>query len=238
MGKFYTFRVRRFLPDQNPPSRWDSFRIKMESMERVLDGLIKIKENVDGTLTFRKSCAHGVCGSCAMKINGINRLACQTLVKELPETVEIEPLPSFPVIKDLVVDMTEFFRKNDQVLPYLINEEPPPERERLQSPQDQQKILESITCVMCGSCTSSCPVFWANKEYLGPSALLKAYRFLFDSRDRAKEERLKAITGENGIWRCHSIFNCTEVCPKEIDITKHMLKLKRLAIKEGFGGKR
>lgn len=238
MSKFYTFKIKRYLPDQNPPSRWDQFRVKMESMERVLDGLMKIKENMDGTLTFRKSCAHGVCGSCAMKINGKNRLACQTLVKDLPETVEIEPLPSFPVIKDLVVDMTEFFKKNDRVLPYLINEEPPPDRERIQSPEDQHKILESITCIMCGSCTSSCPVFWANKDYLGPSALLKAYRFLFDSRDRATEERLQAITGEDGIWRCHSIFNCAEVCPKEIDITKHILKLKRLAVKNRMGGKR
>lgn len=237
MSKFYTFKIKRYLPDQNPRSRWDQFRVKMESMERVLDGLIKIKENIDGTLTFRKSCAHGVCGSCAMKINGKNRLACQTLVKDLPEVIEIEPLPSFPVIKDLVVDMTAFFKKNDKVLPYLINNEPPPERERIQTPEDQHKILESITCIMCGSCTSSCPVFWANKDYLGPSALLKAYRFLFDSRDRATDERLQAITGEDGLWRCHSIFNCVEVCPKEIDITKHILKLKRLAVKKGLGGK-
>ncbi|MEN2995145.1 MAG: succinate dehydrogenase iron-sulfur subunit [Thermodesulfovibrio sp.] len=236
MSRYYTFKIKRYLPDENPQIRWDQFRVKLNSMERVLDGLIKIKETMDGTLTFRKSCAHGVCGSCAMKINGKNRLACQTLVKDLPEIIEIEPLPSLPVIKDLVVDMSLFFEKNDKVLPYLINDEPPPERERIQFPEDQHKILESITCIMCGSCTSSCPVFWTNKEYLGPSALLKAYRFLFDTRDRATEQRLQAITGENGIWRCHSIFNCVEVCPKEIDITKHLLKLKRLAVKRGFKG--
>lgn len=236
MERYYTFRIKRFLPNEKPSTRWDEFRVKLNSMERVLDGLIKIKENIDGTLTFRKSCAHGVCGSCAMKINGKNRLACQTLVKDLPEIIEIEPLPSLPVIKDLVVDMSLFFEKNDKVLPYLINDEPPPERERLQSPKEQERILESITCIMCGSCTTSCPIFWANKEYLGPSALLKAYRFLFDSRDRATEERLQAITGQDGLWRCHSIFNCTEVCPKEIDITKHIIKLKRLAIKKGFTG--
>lgn len=236
MSKYYTFKIKRYLPDENPQIRWDEFRVKLNNMERVLDGLVKIKETMDGTLTFRKSCAHGVCGSCAMKINGKNRLACQTLVKDLPEIIEIEPLPSLPIIKDLVVDMTLFFNKNDKVLPYLINEEPPPERERIQSPEDQYKILESITCIMCGSCTTSCPVFWANKEYLGPSALLKAYRFLFDTRDRATEQRLEAITGENGIWRCHSIFNCVEVCPKEIDITKHILKLKRLSVKKGFKG--
>ncbi len=236
MIKYYTFKIKRYLPNETPKTRWDEFRVKLNNMERVLDGLIKIKETMDGTLTFRKSCAHGVCGSCAMKINGKNRLACQTLVKDLPEIIEIEPLPSLPVIKDLVVDMTLFFQKNDKVLPYLINEEPPPQRERIQSPQDQHKILESITCIMCGSCTTSCPVFWSDKEYLGPSALLKAYRFLFDTRDKATEQRLKAITGQDGIWRCHSIFNCVEVCPKEIDITKHILKLKRLAIKKGFKG--
>ncbi len=236
MSKFYTFRIKRYLPEESPSSRWDEFRIKLESMERVLDGLIKIKENLDGTLTFRKSCAHGVCGSCAMKINGLNRLACQTLVKDLPELIEIEPLPSLPVIKDLVVDMTLFFEKNDRVLPYLINDDPPPERERIQSQEDQHKILESITCIMCGSCTTSCPVFWADKEYLGPSALLKAYRFLFDTRDKATDSRLERITGEHGVWRCHSIFNCVEVCPKEIDITKHILKIKRLAVKKGFKG--
>ncbi|HOA83622.1 MAG TPA: succinate dehydrogenase iron-sulfur subunit [Thermodesulfovibrio thiophilus] len=236
MEKYYTFKIKRFLPDETPSVRWDEFRIKLNRMERIIDGLIKIKETRDGTLTFRKSCAHGVCGSCAMKINGKNRLACQTLVKDMPEVIEIEPLPALPVIKDLVVDMTLFFEKNDRVLPYLINDEPPPERERLQSPDDQHKILESITCIMCGSCTTSCPVFWADKEYLGPSALLKAYRFIFDTRDRATQQRLEKITGEHGVWRCHSIFNCVDVCPKEIDITKHILKLKRQAVKKGFTG--
>lgn len=236
MEKYYTFKIKRFLPDETPSVRWDEFRIKLNRMERIIDGLIKIKETRDGTLTFRKSCAHGVCGSCAMKINGKNRLACQTLVKDMPEVIEIEPLPALPVIKDLAVDMTLFFEKNDRVLPYLVNDEPPPERERLQSPDDQHKILESITCIMCGSCTTSCPVFWADKEYLGPSALLKAYRFTFDTRDRATQQRLEKITGEHGVWRCHSIFNCVDVCPKEIDITKHILKLKRLAVKKGFTG--
>jgi succinate dehydrogenase / fumarate reductase iron-sulfur subunit len=236
MDKYYTFKIKRYLPDENPQTRWDEFRVKLNSIERVLDGLIKIKETRDGTLTFRKSCAHGVCGSCAMKISGKNRLACQTLVKDMPEMIEIEPLPALPVIKDLVVDMSLFFRKNDEVLPYLINNETPPERERIQSPEDQHKILESLTCVMCGSCTTACPIFWADKEYLGPSALLKAYRFIFDTRDRAKEQRLATINSEHGIWRCHSIFNCVEVCPKQIDITKHILLLKRLAVKRGFKG--
>lgn len=232
----YRFRIRRFDPETDPEPRWDEFNISLEMGERVLDGLIKIKEEHDGSLTFRRSCAHGICGSCAMKINGRNRLACQTLMKQMPALIEVEPLQSFPVIKDLVVDMEPFFGKNSEVLPYLINTEPPPKRERLQSPEDQAKILQSITCIMCGCCTSSCPVYWSYKEYLGPSALLKAARFLFDTRDRAESDRIKKISGSNGIWRCHSIYNCVEVCPKEIDITAHIAKLKRYAIKRKMKG--
>lgn len=233
--KTYRFRIKRFNPETDSQPRWQEYSIELESTERVLDGLIKIKEALDGSLTFRRSCAHGICGSCAMKINGKNRLACQSLIKDMSGTVEIEPLEGFPVIKDLVVDMEGFFSKNEEVLPYLINNDPPPERERLQSPAEQERLVESITCIMCGSCTSSCPVFWADPDYLGPSALLKAFRFIFDSRDRAKDERLKRILHEHGLWRCHSIYNCVEVCPKEIDITSHITALKRFALKKRFG---
>ncbi len=228
--KRYTFKIKRFDPEKGN-LRWDVFSIDMKPMERVLDGLHRIKDYADGSLTFRRSCGHGICGSCAVKINGRNRLSCQTLIKDMPETIRIEPLEAFPVIKDLVVDMDDFFKKNDYVLPYLINDEPPPERERLQSQAEQEKILESITCIMCGSCTSSCPIYWADNRYLGPSSLLKAYRFIFDSRDRAKEERLERILQPHGLWRCHSIFNCVESCPKEIDITGHITEMKRLALK-------
>lgn len=226
----YTFRIKRFNPEKEI-SGWEEFSVEMTPMERVLDGLQRIKDYADGSLTFRHSCGHGICGSCAVKINGRNSLSCQTLIKGMPETVVIEPLEAFPVIKDLVVDMNGFFEKNDLVLPYLINNEPPPERERLQSPAEQEKILESITCIMCGACTSSCPIYWADNQYLGPSSLLKAYRFIFDSRDRAEEERLEKVTGVHGLWRCHSIFNCVESCPKEIDITGHITELKRLALR-------
>ncbi|MEW5745108.1 MAG: succinate dehydrogenase iron-sulfur subunit [Nitrospirota bacterium] len=239
MTEQYIFRIRRFDPEKDTAPRWDEFRLEMDPAQRVLDGLITIKDESDGSLTFRRSCAHGVCGSCAMKINGRNGLACQTLIKDVPlagdSTIVLEPLPALPVIKDLVVDMEPFFAKNQEVAPYLINKETPPERERLQSPEDQQKILQSITCIMCGSCTSSCPSFWADKEYLGPSALLKAYRFIFDTRDRAVDERLESVTRLHGLWRCHSVFNCVEVCPKEIDITGHIAKLKRLAVKKKLG---
>lgn len=231
--KKYRFRIRRYDPEKEI-SKWEEFSIDMKPMERVLDGLNRIKDYADGSLTFRRSCGHGICGSCAMKINGRNRLACQTLVKDMPGKITIEPLEAFPVIKDLVVDMEDFFKKNDLVLPYLINDEPPPERERLQSPSEQEKILESITCIMCGACTSSCPIYWADNQYLGPASLLKAYRFIFDSRDRAKKERLEKVLQPHGLWRCHSIFNCVESCPKEIDVTKHITEMKRFALKRRF----
>lgn len=236
----YTFNIKRHDPEaeggaEGQSMRWERFQLELIPTERVLDGLIKIKDTLDGSLTFRRSCAHGVCGSCAMMINGKNTLACQTLMKDLPSgTVKIEPLPALPVIKDLVVDMEPFFALTSKVMPYLINNEPLPERERLQSPEEQEKIAESITCIMCSACTNSCPSFWNNTEFVGPSALLKAYRFLFDSRDRAKDERIKTIVDTFGLWRCHSIFNCTEACPKEINVTDHIAKLKQLAVKKGL----
>ncbi len=230
--KTFNFKIKRLDPEKDRAPCWQEFTVELEQTERLLDGLIRIKDSIDGSLTFRRSCAHGICGSCAMKINGRNGLACQTLAQEMPGTITLEPLGAYPVIKDLVVDMTPFFDKNEKVMPYLVNNAPPPERERLQDPEDQHKILDSITCIMCGSCTSSCPGYWVNRAYLGPSALLKAYRFMFDTRDDASGERLEKIIGNNGLWRCHSIYNCVEVCPKEIDITGHLLKLKRLAVRE------
>ncbi len=229
--KRYRFKIKRFDPEKDASPRWEEYIVGMEPFERLLDGLAKIKDEMDGSLTYRRSCAHGICGSCAMKINGKNRLACQTLSKDMPETISFEPLPAFPVIKDLVVDMDPFFEKKKEILPFLINKETPPERERLQDPEDQHKILQAITCIMCGCCTSSCPIYWADKEYLGPAAILKAARFILDTRDRAAEERLEALCRPHGIWRCHSIYNCVEVCPKEIDVTGHISKMKRLALR-------
>jgi succinate dehydrogenase / fumarate reductase iron-sulfur subunit len=233
--KTYRFRIKRFDPESDSPSRWEEFSVELEPFERLLDGLIRIKDHMDGSLTFRRSCAHGICGSCAMKINGKNRLACQTLAKAMPETIEFEPLPAFPVIKDLVVDREPFFGMIDKVLPHLVNDEPPPKRERLQSPGDQHKILQAITCILCGCCTSSCPSYWADKKYLGPAAILKGARFILDTRDRAADERLALLAQTHGIWRCHSIYNCVEVCPKEIDVTGHISMMKRLALKRRPG---
>jgi len=230
--KQYKLKIKRFDPEQNSHSRWEEFSLRMEPAQRLLDGLAKIKDEIDGSLTYRRSCAHGVCGSCAMKINGKNSLACQTLFKDMPDSIVIEPLHSFPVIKDLVVDMKPFFEKTEEVLPYLINNTPPPERERPQTPEEQGKILQAITCIMCGSCTSSCPSYQINNRYLGPSTLVKAARFIFDSRDLAEAERLEKIIQSNGIWRCHSIYNCVEACPKNVDIPAHIIKLKQLAVRK------
>ena len=233
--KEYTFKILRFDPEHDKSPVLKKYIISIQTGVRVLDGLIKIKEEQDGTLTFRRSCVHGICGSCAMKFNGVNRLACQTLLKDLKSTIVVEPLPGFQVIKDLVVDLNPFFESMEKIIPFLINDEPTGDKERIQSPEDHHKILESMTCILCASCTSSCPSFWADKQYLGPSALLKAYRFINDSRDRAADERFDVINKANGLWRCHTVFNCTEICPKVIDVTKHIVQLKRLAAKRGLG---
>jgi succinate dehydrogenase / fumarate reductase iron-sulfur subunit len=225
----YTLRVRRFDP-QGHVRAWDEFRVEMEPFERLLDGLIRIKDAVDGSLTFRRSCAHGICGSCGMKVNGRNALACQSIMRDMPGKITIEPLPAFPVIKDLVVDLGPFYGKDREVLPYLINEEPAPERERLQMPEEQLRLLQAISCIMCACCTSSCPIYRADKDYLGPAALLKAARFVLDSRDRAHAERLGRTTGRGGIFRCHSVYNCVEVCPKGIDVAGYISRLKRRSV--------
>lgn len=231
----YIFRIRRQSPGGE--AHYQDFEVSLSEYERVLDGLLRIQDLHDPTLAFRKSCAHGICGSCAMRINGRNRLACQTLVKDLPSVIVLEPLPGLPIIKDLVVDMDPFFRKIEEVMPYLINRDPPPERERLQKPEDQEKILEAITCILCGCCTTSCPVFQQAKGYLGPSALLRAYRFIFDTRDQAGSERLKLIIQGTGLLHCHNALKCLEACPKGIDLPGHIFKLKKLALKKALGGK-
>ncbi|MEJ2183651.1 MAG: succinate dehydrogenase iron-sulfur subunit [Nitrospirota bacterium] len=236
MTRDYVFRIRRFDPEGEAVPRWQEYALSMEPGERVLDGLLRIKETLDGTLTFRRSCAHGICGSCAVMINGRNALACQSLLGDLPGRLTLEPLPALPLVKDLVVDMEPFFRLNELVMPYLINTEEPPERERLQAPGEQLKVLQSITCIMCSCCTSACPVYWSDREYLGPSALLKAYRFIFDSRDRAEGERLRKVANPRGLWRCHSIYNCVEACPKGIDVTRHITEMKRLAVRRRLRG--
>ena len=214
---------------------WEQeYHVALEPTDRLLDGLVRIKDTLDGTLTFRRSCAHGICGSCAVNVGGSNMLACQALMRGLPGRVNVGPLPGLPVVRDLVVDWEPFFALTEAVMPYLVADEPPPERERLQSPGEQARILASITCIMCASCTTSCPGFWADPASLGPAALVKAYRFIFDSRDRAGDERLRRVAHERGLWRCHSAMNCADACPKEIDIPAHIAALKRLAVRRAW----
>lgn len=225
------FRIRRYDPARDRAPRWQDYRLDCDPMERVLTALNRIKWTQDGTLSYRRSCGHAVCGSCAMTIQGSSRLACKTLVKDIPEEViTVEPLKAFPVIKDLVVDMEPFYRNLRAVMPYLVNRAPPPVKERRQSPAQFELIDDASKCILCGACTSSCPSFWKNEQYLGPAALLKAWRFLGDSRDDAKDERIAAVNGRNGVWRCHTIFNCKEACPKDIDIPAALSQLKRAVV--------
>ena len=229
-----TVKVKRYNPDTDERPRWDEFRVPADPMDRALDLLHYIKWHLDGSLTFRKSCAHGICGSDAMKINGENQLACSILVQELGlkdgDSVTFEPLPAAPIIKDLVVDQSRFFDKYRAVMPWLISDEPVPVKERLQSPEQHAVIEDATKCIMCGACTHSCPSTWADPDYLGPAAMLKAYRYVFDSRDSEAEERLKVVDSKDGLWKCYTIFNCVQACPKGIDITRWLSALKRKAV--------
>jgi len=224
----YTFKIQRFIPEQDKRPRYQEYQVDLESTDRVLDGLNEIKWRQDGTLTYRRSCAHGVCGSDAMRINGRNRLACKLLIKDLPNHITIEPMLGFTVIKDLVVDLEPFFEKYRSIAPYLINDDaPPPESERLQSPEDRVRYDDGTKCILCAACTTSCPPFWANKEFVGPAAIVNAHRFIFDSRDQATEERLEIMADADGVWRCRTIFNCVEACPRGINITRAIMEVTR-----------
>jgi succinate dehydrogenase / fumarate reductase, iron-sulfur subunit len=223
----YTFKIQRFNPDRDKRAHYEEYRVDLETTDRVLDGLNEIKWRQDGTLTYRRSCAHGVCGSDAMRINGRNRLACKLLVKDLPGQVTIEPMLGFTVIKDLVVDLEPFFEKYRSIAPYLINDTPPPETERFQSPEDRARYDDGTKCILCAACTTSCPPFWANKEFVGPAAIVNAHRFIFDSRDQGADERLAVLNTRNGVWRCRTVFNCTDACPRDIEITRAIEDVKR-----------
>jgi len=226
-----TLKILRYNPEKDAQPHYERYNLDAEPTDRILDVLEKIKAYDDGTLTFRRSCAHGICGSCAMRINGRNRLACKTLIQTLDTSKEItvEPILGLPRVKDLVVDMTTFFDNYRKVMPYFINDEPLPEdgRERLQSPEDRERFDDTTKCILCGACTTACPTFWADNQYLGPSAIVNAHRFIFDSRDQAGAERLKILAGNNGVFRCRTAFNCTEACPREIEITKAIAEVKR-----------
>ena len=219
-------RILRYDPERDTKPHEERYLVQSDPMDRVLDLLHKVKYEQDGTLTFRRSCAHGVCGSDAMLINGRNRLACKIRVDQLgKKVITVAPLPGLPLVKDLVVDMEAFFEKFRSVQPYLQTTDLPPIRERLQSAEDRTRFDDTTKCILCAACTSSCPSFWAQPSYVGPAAIVNAHRFIFDSRDDAAEERLEILADKDGVWRCRTIFNCTDACPQGIHITQAILEV-------------
>ena len=227
-----TLRVKRFDVESGDDPTWQSFEVPSLPTDRVLNLLHYVKWYLDGSLTFRRSCAHGVCGSDAVRINGVNRLACKVLVKDLMSargetTVSVEPIKGLPVLKDLLVDMEPFMEAYKAVKPYLITKGSDPTRERLQSQADRARFDDTTKCIRCAACTTSCPVFWTEGSYFGPAAIVNAHRFIFDSRDAGAEERLDILNDVDGVWRCRTTFNCTDACPRGIEVTKAIQEVKR-----------
>ncbi|GEN79611.1 succinate dehydrogenase iron-sulfur subunit [Actinotalea fermentans] len=231
-----TLRIRRYLPEKDATAYWEEFTVRANRTDRLLDALHTVKWEIDGSLTFRRSCAHGICGSDAMRINGRNRLACKALLKDLDpaKPITVEPIKGLPVVKDLVVDMEPFFASYREVMPFLITGGNTPSAERRQSPEDRARYDDTTKCILCAACTSSCPVFWNDGQYFGPAAIVNAHRFIFDSRDEGGAQRLEILNDKEGVWRCRTIFNCTEACPRGIEVTKAIQEVKRAMITRAF----
>jgi succinate dehydrogenase / fumarate reductase iron-sulfur subunit len=228
-------RIRRFNPEKDSVPWWGDYTLQdVRPNDSVLDVLHRVKWEQDGTLSLRRSCAHGVCGSDAMRINGANALACKTLVARLAKEgsnsakIQIEPILGMRVLKDLIVDMDQFFEHYRSVMPYFVNDSPVPAngRERLQTQEDRARFDDTTKCILCAACTSSCPSFWANEKYIGPAAIVQAHRFIFDTRDQAHNERLEVVGDTMGVWRCRTNFNCTNACPREIEVTRAIAEVK------------
>ncbi len=234
------FRIRRYNPENDSKPYWQEFDLAdVEPTDRVLELLHRVKWEQDGTLAFRRSCAHGVCGSDAMRINGVNMLACKVLVRNLSNgkdtvNIQVEPILGLPVEKDLIVDMEPFFDHYKAVMPYFVTEQAPPAdgRERRQSPEARAIFDDTTKCILCAACTTSCPSFWADGNYVGPAAIVQAHRFIYDDRDQSATERLNILADQDGVWRCRTIFNCTPACPREIEVTRAIGEVK-LAIQIG-----
>ena len=234
------FHIKRYDParDEMGASRYDDFVVSYDSSLTVLEGLFSIQEQQDGSLAFRYCCRASICGSCAMYINGKYRLACQTNLRHVhADVITVESMPHLPLVKDLVCDMSDFFAKYEYVKPWLIRNSAAPEREILQSPEERKKLDMPIDCILCGACYSSCPSVWTEDNYLGPAALLKAYRFEVDSRDEAGKVRMPSWDNERGAYRCHTITNCVEACPKELNPTEGIQWLKMAAVRRRLFGK-
>ncbi len=230
--KTKTFRVYRWNPDDGENPRVDTFEVDVEDCgPMVLDALIKIKNEIDPTLTFRRSCREGVCGSCAMNIDGTNTLACTKYLSDVDGEVKVYPLPHMPVVKDLVPDLTHVYAQYASIEPWLKAETPAPERERLQSPEERARLDGLWECILCFSCSTSCPSYWWNGDrYLGPAILLQAYRWIADSRDESTGERLDQLEDPFRLYRCHTIMNCTKTCPKSLNPAKAIAEIKRLMV--------
>ena len=222
------FKIFRFDPDKDEKPYYQDFTVQAKPTDKILDCLNRIRWEQDPTLSYRMSCAHGVCGSDGMRINGICALACQRLVKDY-EKAEflIEPLSVFPVVKDLIVDLEPFFEKYRSIKPYLLNETLPPDKERLQDRQVREIFDPAIRCILCACCTAACPINMQNERYMGPAALVRAFRYLFDSRDLGEKERVQILDSEDGVWGCKTLWKCTEVCPKEIPVTQCIGRIKK-----------
>jgi succinate dehydrogenase / fumarate reductase iron-sulfur subunit len=229
------FRLKRQDPHdkKNPEAHWEEHTVTYEGENlTVLEGLFYIQEKLDPSLSFRYCCRASICGSCAMYINGAYRLACQTNVKHLSaKVITVAPMPHLPVVKDMVCNMDDFFAKYEYIMPWLIRNSPDPEKEIIQSPKERKQIDMPVDCILCGCCYSSCPSVWGEENYLGPAALLKAHRFEVDSRDEAGRERMSRWDNERGVYRCHTIMNCVEACPKELIPTEGIQWLKKAAVR-------
>ncbi|MBX3030814.1 MAG: succinate dehydrogenase iron-sulfur subunit [Chloroflexi bacterium] len=227
-------RILRYDPERDSKPHWEQYTVECEPTAPLLDLLHTVKWQQDGSLTFRRSCAHGVCGSDAMLINGRNRLACKIRVDQLGSRISVAPLPGLKVIKDLVVDMDEFFAKYRSVQPFQVDDGVMPARERRQSPEDRARYDDTTKCILCAACTSSCPSFWAQDTYVGPAAIVNAHRFIFDTRDAGSDERLEILSDADGVWRCRTIFNCTDACPRGINITRAILEVSSAIVERGI----
>jgi succinate dehydrogenase / fumarate reductase, iron-sulfur subunit len=230
----HAFHIYRYDPDSDVKPRMQVIEMEVQGSERMLlDVLLRLKA-IDPSLAFRRSCREGICGSDAMNINGRNGLACITNMRTLPANVVLKPLPGLPVIRDLIVDMTQFFEQYHSIKPYLINDEPPPARERLQTPEQRDELNGLYECIRCACCSSACPSYWWNPDkYVGPAGLLQAYRFLVDSRDTATAQRLDNLEDPYRVFRCRSILNCVDVCPKNLLPAAAIGKIKEMMVRRG-----
>ena len=233
VGDVRRLLVYRYDPDNQDNPRMDSYEVDMDSCgPMVLDALIKIKNEIDPSLSFRRSCREGICGSCAMNIDGTNDLACMRAIDDVKGDIKVYPLPHLPVIKDLIPDMSNFYAQYASIKPWLQSSTPPPpDRERLQSKEDQEKINEPAACILCACCSTACPSYWWNDErFLGPATLLQAYRWLVDSRDEATGERLDQLEDPFRLYRCHTIMNCTNTCPKGLNPARAIAEIKKMML--------